>query len=460
MRYNPPYGSVDPDASYVDKDVPGAVAGSKVPKGAVEHPQREIVNAIVLAGIAPLAADLTQLDQAIRRRVDQMWIVEDTTYTVGSDPGDDFADLNQALDFLKLKLILEKVTVTLALRAETHNYATDIVIDHTTGHRINIVGAAMTGAVPGNADFVITGHTAGQRAADSGNHLTMLNARYATKLQLDGCSIVVRGGGLGLLDKVLVRGDGTAFHGIFVDGSRCGFGDVSIHGFGQRGLHAQSADLRGQGSVSASGCGSFGFGLDASSVYGGALIAYSNASNGIAYIYGSSAQIGQQHGRGNGGHGMSIGGATVRMNNLAVGQFNSNAIGGVSVDDTGRMILNTFAIETLNNGASGTIVEDGSTLYGAGTYITTTGNGGAGIDAVKCGDIILADLVANNNGGNGIRASRGSRVLAPTGGANGNGATDALADADSFIDLTGGGAGTYSPAANTVGNANSYIKTV
>jgi len=64
MKYYPPYGSVDPDASYVDKDVPGAVRGSAVPAKAVEKPQREIVNAIVKAGLDP--ADGNQLATAIQ----------------------------------------------------------------------------------------------------------------------------------------------------------------------------------------------------------------------------------------------------------------------------------------------------------------------------------------------------------------------------------------------------------
>lgn len=65
MKYQAPYGSVDPNASYVDRNTPDAVAGSKVPKQAIEHPQREIVKVIVDAGLTPDPDDLTQLSQAI-----------------------------------------------------------------------------------------------------------------------------------------------------------------------------------------------------------------------------------------------------------------------------------------------------------------------------------------------------------------------------------------------------------
>ncbi|MGO7263763.1 hypothetical protein [Rhizobium leguminosarum] len=66
MKYNAPYGSVDPNAPYVDRDTPGAVVGSKVPAAAVEDPQRELVALIGAAGIAPSNADRAQAAKAIQ----------------------------------------------------------------------------------------------------------------------------------------------------------------------------------------------------------------------------------------------------------------------------------------------------------------------------------------------------------------------------------------------------------
>ncbi|WP_319517230.1 hypothetical protein [uncultured Martelella sp.] len=65
MKYNPPFGSNDPDSIYVDRNTPGAVSGSVPPAPAIEHPQREIVNAILAAGLTPDGNDLSQLTQAI-----------------------------------------------------------------------------------------------------------------------------------------------------------------------------------------------------------------------------------------------------------------------------------------------------------------------------------------------------------------------------------------------------------
>lgn len=64
MKYYPPYGSSDPNAPYVDKDVPGAVQGSAVPAKAIEKPQRELVDFITKSGIEP--EDELQLSRAVQ----------------------------------------------------------------------------------------------------------------------------------------------------------------------------------------------------------------------------------------------------------------------------------------------------------------------------------------------------------------------------------------------------------
>jgi hypothetical protein len=64
MRYHAPYGSINPDASYVDKDTAGAVRGSVPPAAAIEDPQREIVDVISKAGLTP--GDGQQLALAIQ----------------------------------------------------------------------------------------------------------------------------------------------------------------------------------------------------------------------------------------------------------------------------------------------------------------------------------------------------------------------------------------------------------
>lgn len=65
MKYQPPFGSTDPNASYVDANVPGAVRGSAVPGRAIEDPQRELDDFIAKSGFTPTEAVL-QLAAAIQ----------------------------------------------------------------------------------------------------------------------------------------------------------------------------------------------------------------------------------------------------------------------------------------------------------------------------------------------------------------------------------------------------------
>lgn len=69
MQYLPPSGSLNANAPFVGKDIAAGRQGSKVPRGAVENPQREIHNAIQLAGLSPTNDDLTQLWKAIQKAV-------------------------------------------------------------------------------------------------------------------------------------------------------------------------------------------------------------------------------------------------------------------------------------------------------------------------------------------------------------------------------------------------------
>lgn len=67
MKYNAPAGNSDPNASYVTGNAVTKVKGSAVPAEAVEFPQREIVAAILAAGLVPENGDLTQLKKAIEQ---------------------------------------------------------------------------------------------------------------------------------------------------------------------------------------------------------------------------------------------------------------------------------------------------------------------------------------------------------------------------------------------------------
>ena len=68
-QYFAPFGSTDPNASYVNGDPANGVQGSIPDCRGFESTQREIVNAIAGAGLTPSGSDLTQLVQALRSGV-------------------------------------------------------------------------------------------------------------------------------------------------------------------------------------------------------------------------------------------------------------------------------------------------------------------------------------------------------------------------------------------------------
>lgn len=79
MKYNQPYGVTDPDAAYVNGNPSIGRAGSIPPAAAFEYPQREIVQAIIDAGLEPTNDDLTQLSQAIKQFGRVFWGVDTGT---------------------------------------------------------------------------------------------------------------------------------------------------------------------------------------------------------------------------------------------------------------------------------------------------------------------------------------------------------------------------------------------
>ncbi len=71
MDYVQPVGEADPNAPYKDRNTGAGEPGSRVPAKAIENPQREIVNAIIAAGLDPDPARVDQLAEAIEQMIAQ-----------------------------------------------------------------------------------------------------------------------------------------------------------------------------------------------------------------------------------------------------------------------------------------------------------------------------------------------------------------------------------------------------
>ena len=83
MKYNAPFGAANPDAAYINGNPSIGLAGSIPPAESIEYPQREIVKAIIDAGMVPANDDLGQLSKAIRQTSRKSWIpVKSITLTI------------------------------------------------------------------------------------------------------------------------------------------------------------------------------------------------------------------------------------------------------------------------------------------------------------------------------------------------------------------------------------------
>ena len=69
MKYVKPLNETDENAGYTDADPAHGIKGSTVPAAAIEMPQREIVAAIIAAGLVPSGEDGGQLAQAISKNI-------------------------------------------------------------------------------------------------------------------------------------------------------------------------------------------------------------------------------------------------------------------------------------------------------------------------------------------------------------------------------------------------------
>ena len=69
MKYVKPLNETDENAEYTNADPAHGIKGSTVPAAAIEMPQREIVAAIMAAGLVPSGEDGGQLAQAIAKNI-------------------------------------------------------------------------------------------------------------------------------------------------------------------------------------------------------------------------------------------------------------------------------------------------------------------------------------------------------------------------------------------------------
>ncbi|GAW28858.1 hypothetical protein, partial [Carboxydocella sp. ULO1] len=366
----------------------------------------------------------------------------------------DYPTIQAALDSLKYTWIPSDVTVTIQVAAGTYTHTSPIIINHPCGNQIKIIGATPVtttcsgvGTITGSAgnwsvpitvasssgiaagDYVIIKDTTGTGdhyavrgvwkviSVDSANQITVQNTHRAsafptatlsggnvvalkTILKFTGCKGLVVGpnSALGLLNNVVLVGDGSANSGVLVGRLNS---DLSVPG---------PAFI-----ILGSNFGVNGFGSDGIwAGYGGIVSAYpgvpvsGNAGSGFAAELGGSIWASNAVANGNGQHGFWA----------------------------------------TNNGA----------IWAS--YSTASGNSACGFWAGHGGSIITSSSTATNNQDMGIAVVNGGTIYAATSTVFGNVNSDYFAWICSSINAAGyKGTSTFSPAANTVGNANAIIVT-
>tara|TARA_Y100001951_G_scaffold88698_2_gene80477 strand:- start:11506 stop:13341 length:1836 start_codon:yes stop_codon:yes gene_type:complete len=189
--------------------------------------------------LANALARITALEAAIGGlELNGSVISADATF-VCSASGGDFTGPEVAMRYLQKFNISDSATVTLSCPDESYTLLYPIP-GHPQGHRINIEGADMAGAVPVIGDFALTGPGRDDRAADRPVDLAMLRSKFSTEFiadELDAC-IELRGQKIGTLKNVLLTNAGDTAYGIITgaqfytgSGGNIRLENVSIHGF-------------------------------------------------------------------------------------------------------------------------------------------------------------------------------------------------------------------------------------
>lgn len=79
-------------------------------------------------------------DYVTNTMLDAQWITVDTTWTIGPSSGADFASVHAAFEQSLQYKIHPKAVLTLSLEAGTHQLTETLVLHHTHGNRIEIIG--------------------------------------------------------------------------------------------------------------------------------------------------------------------------------------------------------------------------------------------------------------------------------------------------------------------------------
>lgn len=346
-----------------------------------------------------------------------------------------WATPHQAMKYLRQRLILDGVTVTVSVADGTYTFTTSLNVDHPQGRQITITGGTTTGTRPTTTlnGGGIVGNTSGSLAYND----ALLNAYYNTKWQFNGCHGIISAAGSGVyIDKVLIRGNNflNSF-GVVTNSATLASTSgsinlgtkVAVHNF-YYGINTFMGGSINAHSATVTNCTAYAI----CAYYGGQILCESAVAN-------------------NSGHGF-----LVNFNGTLQAQYttgNYNTITGYQTNFGGSIYC---GYSTANyNGIYGVTANFGGSIFADG--VAAQYNAYSGIIVAFGGYIYAGATNASNNGQYGWTITSGGSMYAVNGTALGNGLVNASAMGAGYLNVTGSNyGGSVSPALNTVGNGNAY----
>jgi hypothetical protein len=382
-------------------------------------------------------------------------ITQDLNLYVATTGNDETGDGTQALPwatphramvFLSKCVLASGVTATVHMADGLYEFTVPLNLNHPQGTQIYINGTSTTGTRPTGA-ALNGGGVRGNTAATKSFNEAKLDAHYNTKWLFKDC-IGVKcslGGGV-RIDKVLIKGDGSAGNSCVIAGNRdaeilnvsgagsgaINFGEtVAIHGFGNTAIVCQLGGSVFASNATLTNCQGSGI----SATYLGSVnIQYGTISNfsgeGIVASSGSAIQASD-------------------------GYFANNERGGIVAQFGGVVEARRGAVT--NNGREGCRASFGGVVRLDSAVVT--GNGREGVYVISNGAAEATGATVTGNGLAGLSVADSGSILAVNTKTASNTGRDVLVTRAGYISYVGGDSTDLSPAANTVGNGNGYIAT-
>ncbi|MEQ7803153.1 hypothetical protein C2I27_03245 [Priestia megaterium] len=328
-----------------------------------------------------------------------------------------FKTINQALDYLKNKRLLNNSTVTISISPGIY-HEKEIVFNHPDGERIKIIGSATSGRKPNTNDNVLYPNAA--------SRLNALKRYYRTVIQFeDTAGITTGSASIGYVSDILLVGNkrGNNAHGISINKKGTGLsnGTIKLGNVGIYGFHNAGISIKNGGTIlSKKGGLIISDNLDGISVNeGGTVIAEksiinNNQSVGVNIKYGGSVKINESYIANNGNRGLYIlqGGTVV----ASKANISENSDIGVYILYGGNADLSASNIN--RNGSHGLEINYGGTANAYNALITNNKKGGITVD--YGGEVIAEKAQILHNGDIGIAIAYNGSINAKMAAIDGN----------------------------------------